>query len=169
MLFGVLVVLILLPIIILNFNKKFRSTFSKTTSDNFEIIIEVLLGFIYFFIIIFSTFSSYQFQPFPIILFGAVLYFVGITLTYIGYYTFFVYRGNLINKGIYKVSRNPTYLFSYIAILGIAILSGSYILLILLILLIIFTHRIITNEECFLKKVYGNKYLKYKRDTPRYL
>lgn len=169
MLLGILIVLILLPIIIFNFDKNFRDTFSKTTSNNLGIVIEILLGFIYFFIIMFSTLSPYRIQSNFMILFGILLYFAGITLTYIGYYNFFVHKGNLIDKGIYKISRNPTYLFSYVAILGIVIISNSFILFVLLILLIVFTHKIIINEEQFLEKIYGNKYLRYKKKTPRYL
>jgi protein-S-isoprenylcysteine O-methyltransferase Ste14 len=155
------------PTFIFALSKKFRNTFSKVNSFGLDIIFEFLIGINYFFIVFIAFFISVSDNIF-LIFFGSLIYLIGFIFTYIGYCDFYKNNGNLIENGIYHISRNPTYLFTFIAILGVVIISKSLILLLFLILQILFTHKIILNEEKSLEKEFGKEYIKYVNKTPRY-
>ncbi len=74
-----------------------------------------------------------------------------------------------IRKGIYRYSRNPMYFFFFTGMLGVCIASASLWMLIILILFFIATHLIVLGEERYCEQTYGEEYLKYKAETPRYL
>ena len=75
----------------------------------------------------------------------------------------------LISKGIYRISRNPMYLFYFIGTLGICIASASLWMLLLLIPFIIFTHLTILGEERYCTQTYGEEYKEYLKKVRRYL
>lgn len=50
-------------------------------------------------------------------------------------------------KGVYKISRNPLYFFTALALLGVSIASASLLMMTLIILYSIFQHFIILGEE----------------------
>lgn len=102
------------------------------------------------------------------IILGIIIYVFSIFCTYLGYYTFFKNKKTLINSGIYKFSRNPTYLFSFIAIFGVSIMTRSAPIFLLLCIQILLTHKIILNEEKELEKEFGKKYIEYKKKVGRY-
>ena len=71
----------------------------------------------------------------------------------------------LVTKGIYSKIRNPIYLFTIIANIGIIyLLNNKYLYLIVPVILIIQIIRI-KREEKVLIKIYGDRYLEYKKDT----
>ncbi len=101
---------------------------------------------------------------------GIFIFLIGIVGILISYHNYFTTDANmLITKGLYQLSRNPIYLFSIIAFLGMAILCSSYIMLIILVIYPILQHPIIKEEERFCRERYGNKYYEYAKRVRRYL
>jgi protein-S-isoprenylcysteine O-methyltransferase Ste14 len=72
-------------------------------------------------------------------------------------------------KGVYKISRNPLYFFTALALLGVSIASASLLMMTLIILYSIFQHFIILGEERFCLETYGEAYRRYMERVPRYL
>lgn len=78
-------------------------------------------------------------------------------------------KTDLINSGIFKVTRNP-YFLSYIILFLAYILSVANVLIIISsILSFISIHKMILKEEKYLEALHGVKYLDYKNNVPRYL
>ncbi|MDP2947453.1 MAG: methyltransferase [Nanoarchaeota archaeon] len=163
---GIFALIIYLPILFLITQKDFRSRFSKINSKGFDLIIESLIGILYFVVIFYSFFVSVKLNFFLII--GILIYFPALFLTYRGYFVFYKSKG-LITQDIYSISRNPTYFFGFVSILGIALMNLSWEISILLVLLFLLTHRIVLNEEKYLGKKYGRKYLDYKKRVGRWI
>ena len=72
-------------------------------------------------------------------------------------------------KGVYKISRNPIYFFTALALLGVSIASASLLMMTLIILYSIFQHFIILGEERLCLDMYGEAYRGYMERMPRYL
>lgn len=165
---GFLVLLIYLPIFLLSFKKDFKSRFSKINSiKKIDLVLEAIAGVLYFLIILINFLIPFS-QEFTNLIIGLIIYFIGLVLTYLGYITFYKNKG-LITKGIYQYSRNPTYFFGFISLIGIIIITQNFYQIILLILLILITHKIILNEEKFLEEQYKKEFLEYKNKTKRYI
>lgn len=78
-------------------------------------------------------------------------------------------KTDLVDTGIYRLSRNPYFLSYDILIFGYVLIFPSIILFMLLITLAIIFHNMILEEEKYLKTVHGEKYEKYKTKVNRYL
>lgn len=92
---------------------------------------------------------------------------IAILISYVNYFTSPL--GKLIQKGLYQISRNPIYVFSLFALIGIAVLCESFLFGFLLVIYFIIQHPIIKEEERFCKENFGEEYEKYKMRTRRYL
>lgn len=75
----------------------------------------------------------------------------------------------LIERGVYRFSRNPFFLAYLTAFLGYGVLLQSAILLGLLLLCLAATHAMIRKEEAYLTGSHGAVYEAYKQRVPRYL
>ena len=76
----------------------------------------------------------------------------------------------LINTGLFRFSRNPTYLGMTITLLGEAIFLGSLITFIIPILFVILINNFNINfEEKILENKFGTKYLEYKKKVRRWI
>ncbi len=76
---------------------------------------------------------------------------------------------SFINDGIYSVCRNPLYLFSFIALIGVLFLKGQISLIILggVVFLLIYRFTILS-EEAFLRNKFGESYEEFLKNTPRF-
>lgn len=75
----------------------------------------------------------------------------------------------LIRSGPFSMVRNPLYVFSFIATVGIGMQSGMLIILVILISAFIFYYPMVVNkEEGFLENKFGEDYRKYKNEVPRW-
>ena len=77
--------------------------------------------------------------------------------------------GNLVTNGIYSRTRNPVYLAFMLIIAGIAFLFPGLLTLIWLIICIAVLYGLAKAEERDLERVYGDKYLDYKRKVPLFI
>lgn len=76
----------------------------------------------------------------------------------------------LITGGPYSLSRNPMYVAWTLMYLGIGLISKSLWIIILLPIVLAFTHFFdVLREERFLEEEFGDEYLLYKRKVRRYL
>ncbi len=75
----------------------------------------------------------------------------------------------LVTGGLYAYSRNPGYVASLAAALGLAVVAGSVIVLALAGGLLAIYFLFALNEERWLAKGYGTAFLRYMVDTPRFV
>ena len=75
----------------------------------------------------------------------------------------------LVTKGVYSVSRNPSYVSDVLVKMSIGIACLSWLFLLVAIADFILLSTIISAEEQFLLENYGNDYRDYLNRTPRWL
>ena len=109
--------------------------------------------------------------------FGTLLFYIGLAIygvsgiaTVISFLNYFsTPLDQPIRKGMYKISRNPIYVFASLTIAGIALMCHSVIMGVIVILHCILQHFIILEEEKFCLEKYGEEYKEFKERVPRYL
>ncbi len=72
-------------------------------------------------------------------------------------------------RGLYRISRNPIHVSSFIAWLGVGIATMSWIILLIAIVEQILMHKTTLDEERFCLEAYGDSYREYMEKVPRYL
>ncbi len=116
---------------------------------------------------------------------GVVLRIFGLTLQGIGLFLFIRgladlgaswrlgtdvdHPGALVSTGIYRLTRNPIYLFFNLLFLGTFFLHGDAILLLLGAGLGVLLHHLVLREERVLHRLYGVEYDRYRAKTDRYV
>ncbi len=108
---------------------------------------------------------------------GTILFFAGLLTFAIGLiiltaatcYFLSVPPDQLISKGVYRFSRHPMYLATFLICLGAGISSGSWIFIILSIVMIYCFHREALVEERFCLNRYGKTYQQYMNHVPRWI
>jgi protein-S-isoprenylcysteine O-methyltransferase Ste14 len=110
---------------------------------------------------------------------GAVLFIIGLLIGIAGVRGFLAAATNistdlpataLVVDGIYKRSRNPLYLAMTLAYIGLAIAAGSAWAIALLFPLLVLMHvGVISREERYLEREFGDKYRQYKSRVRRWL
>ena len=74
-----------------------------------------------------------------------------------------------ITKGVYAISRHPGYLGFFLGLIGIGIVSASWLFLLCGLVWIISLHFGVIEEELILLEKYGDSYLEYMKHTPRWI
>jgi len=75
----------------------------------------------------------------------------------------------LVTAGPYSVVRNPLYVFSFIGVVGIGLLSEMMTLLALAVIVFVLYHRtVVGREEKYLAGIYGDVYARYVAAVPRW-
>ena len=76
----------------------------------------------------------------------------------------------VVRAGPFSVVRNPLYVFSFIAMVGIGLQSGMLLVTVVLITAFIFYYpMVVAKEEAYLENKFGEPYAKYKREVPRWI
>lgn len=79
-------------------------------------------------------------------------------------------NAKLVTEGPYSLCRNPLYLFSYLGGVGIMFLTETFVFPILFTIYFLgYYHYVMRQEEKFLSKKYGMKYLAYMDRIPRFI
>jgi len=104
-------------------------------------------------------------MAFPVFLFSGYLAFAGLNT---------VFREvrdvpQVIQKGVFSISRHPIYLSALLLYLGSFLTTFSLLSLALLFSIFLYYRHIALFEERLLEKKFGQDYEEYKRDTPRWL
>ncbi len=76
---------------------------------------------------------------------------------------------NPVTKGVYRFSRNPMYLGTFLFFVGTGIACLSWVFLILTGVLIVLMHVDVVSEERSCLQKYGNQYQEYMSHIPRWL
>lgn len=74
-----------------------------------------------------------------------------------------------VSYGIYKISRNPAFVGFDLMYIGICLLYCNVLTIVFSLFAIIMLHFQILEEEKYLKKTFGEKYLTYKNKVCRYI
>ncbi len=74
-----------------------------------------------------------------------------------------------VSNGIYKISRNPAFVGFDLMYIGICLLYCNVLTIVFSLFAIIMLHFQILEEENYLKKTFGEKYLTYKNKVCRYI
>ncbi len=156
----------LIMLIVKDANKKMEfPAYNKT-----EKIISTFTNFILFFgLFIYSVFLPLQL--------GTIWFYVGLALCVSGVIVWTMAMVNIANiplgepwvKGLYRFSRHPMVLSSFLIFIGAGIASASWVFLLFSIVLIILSAILITAEERFCLEKYGNAYREYMNRTPRWI
>jgi len=75
----------------------------------------------------------------------------------------------LSKTGLYSISRNPMYVAYLIYLIGCCILTGSWLLLLVLIFFQISVHFLILSEERWCTEQFGEPYTTYLKNVRRYI
>jgi protein-S-isoprenylcysteine O-methyltransferase Ste14 len=103
--------------------------------------------------------------PIMVVAFGITLWgyrFLGIDNTYYE-------NGGLVTGGMYEYSRNPQYVTSVLATVGLGITTGSWVTVALAVVLFALYFLFVLNEERWLMKGYGQAFADYMHSTPRFV
>ena len=124
---------------------------------------------VYLLLVIYSIFlplklgTIWFYVGLPICLLGLILYtipFVNVASTPIN---------KPVTEGIYRYSRHPMYVTSFLVFMGVGIASASWVFLLLSVLFIMLVSFFVVSEERFCLKYYGNTYREYMNRTPRWI
>jgi len=72
-------------------------------------------------------------------------------------------------KGLYRISRNPIYLGTFLIFIGIGIACASWLFLLLIAVFIVLYDILIAPEERWCLEKYGDAYREYMNSTPRWI
>jgi protein-S-isoprenylcysteine O-methyltransferase Ste14 len=76
----------------------------------------------------------------------------------------------VVRVGVFSVVRNPLYVFSFIAVLGVGLQSGMLLVLAVLVAaFVLYYPLVVAKEEAFLQHKFGESYVKYMQEVPRWI
>ena len=78
-------------------------------------------------------------------------------------------KEKVITKGLYRFTRNPTYIGMILMQIGLGIACSSWLYLLLTVALIILLNANLSAEERYCLYRFGDDYRKYKNITPRWI
>ena len=161
----------LIPLLLALPASKGREKGSNFTADfsNTQKNVHHCFHVVYFLLLVYSIFLPLQL--------GSVWCYAGLTiylLALIPYTIGFVNvattpRDKSVIRGVYRYSRHPIYLTSFLMFIGVGIASASWIFLLLSVIFIILSSVFVASEESFCAKHYGDTYRAYMNRTPRWI
>ncbi len=121
----------------------------------------------------FKPFFNMDFLPYNFLAtIAVVLFLIGIPFYIISIVTLRrAFRsGKLVTSGVFGICRHPIYTSGVIFFTpGLALLLNSWIIFTTPAMMYIFLRLLITKEEVYLEKTFGNEYNEYKRRVPAVL
>lgn len=75
----------------------------------------------------------------------------------------------IVTSGVYKISRNPAFVGFDLLYIGTTLTVPNAVVMLVAIISIALMHLQILEEEKFLPRAFGEEYIQYKENTPRYL
>lgn len=119
--------------------------------------------------VILMIFSSLQIDL-PIFYVGIGIYLLGFIIVMVSLWTFrLTPAGQIVDTGIYRISRNPQWVGLVLVFIGTATTTAAWLPFILLAVLFFAYHFQILLEEGVCSSVYGVDYHAYMHSVPRYL
>jgi protein-S-isoprenylcysteine O-methyltransferase Ste14 len=138
-------------------------------SDSKEKILSNILLIVMFGSFIYSVFMPLNFGTIWFSV-GLIVYFAGLVLITISMINFATTPlDKPVIKGVYRFSRNPMFLGWFLIYFGIAIVSLSWVYVLITILFIIIVNISSPFEEDITLEHYGNPYKEYMKRTPKWI
>ena len=101
---------------------------------------------------------------------GLIIYLFGIVFTIVAILNFATSpKDKVINKGLYRFTRNPTYIGMLLMQIGLGIACSSWLYLLLTVVLMILLNANLSAEERYCLYRYGDDYRKYRNSSPRWI
>jgi len=108
---------------------------------------------------------------------GTIWFYVGLIMCILGIITWTLAMVNIRNipvgeawtKGLYRYSRHPMILSSFLVFIGAGIASASWVFLLFSIAYVILSYFLVTAEEHFCLARYGASYREYLEKTPKWI
>ncbi len=129
--------------------------------------------------------SSSKLLLFPVLVYsiflpmklGTTWFYAGLPITLLGLINITIVMINWaitppntpITRGLYHYSRNPMYVTMFIFLLGLGIVTASWVLLLLFIVFVVGCVVFVNVEEQSCLKKYGDAYREYMNRTPRWI
>jgi protein-S-isoprenylcysteine O-methyltransferase Ste14 len=161
----------LIPLFLAILISKGRESGSNFTAgfNNTQKIAHYSFHLIYLLIVMYSIFLPLKL--------GTVWFYVGLPICLLGLIPYTVVLVNVaatppdkvITKGVYRYSRHPMYLTSFLIFIGIGIASASWLFLLLTVVYITMVLISVAAEEHFCLGHYGDSYREYMDSTPRWI
>jgi len=101
---------------------------------------------------------------------GLIIYLFGIAFTIVAVRNFATSpKDKVITKGLYRFTRNPTYIGMLLMQIGLGIACSSWLYLLLTVVLAIMLNANLSAEERYCLYRYGDDHRKYMNRTPRWI
>jgi protein-S-isoprenylcysteine O-methyltransferase Ste14 len=101
---------------------------------------------------------------------GLIVFVIGLIIFIRATYDFITTKpSKIIKTGVYKISRHPMYLATFIITMSVSIASLSWLFLMLSILMMFFFNKEALIEERFCLELFGEEYKDYIRHTSRWI
>jgi len=101
---------------------------------------------------------------------GLVIFLFGIVFTIVAILNFATSpKDKVITKGLYRFTRNPTYIGMILMHIGLGVACSSWLFLLLAVVLMILLNAVLPSEERYCLYRFGDDYRKYKNRTPRWI
>ena len=101
---------------------------------------------------------------------GLIICLLGMIFTIVAIHNFATSpKDKVITKGLYRFTRNPTYIGMILMQIGLAIACSSWLYLLLTVALMILLNANLSAEERYCLYRFGDNYRKYKNSTPRWI
>jgi len=78
-------------------------------------------------------------------------------------------KDKVITRGLYRFTRNPSYVGMILMHIGLGIACSSWLFLLLTVVMMIMLNAVLPSEERYCLYRYGDDYRKYKNSTPRWI
>lgn len=79
-------------------------------------------------------------------------------------------NNELVTDGPFSIVRNPLYVGSFFAMVGLGLLTGSLLITLLIVLAFVFCYALtVPREELYLSRKFGEQYIRYMQRVPRWL
>jgi len=157
---------IIMMLIVKDVMKKMESPVYNKTENTIFIFTNIIL---FFGLFIYSIFLPLKL--------GTIWFYAGLAICILGVITWTMAMVNIANipigeawtKGLYRYSRHPMVLSSFLIFIGAGIASASWIFLLFSILFIILSTILVNKEEYFCLEKFGDEYRKYVNRTPKWI
>ncbi len=158
------------PLIMMLIIKDAAKKMEAPTYNKTEKIISISTSFALFFgLFIYSIFLPLQL--------GTAWFYTGLAICVLGVATWTIAMVNIANiplgetwaKGLYRYSRHPMVLSSFLVFIGAGIASASWVFLLFSIVFIVLSFILVIAEERSCLNKFGNAYREYMNRTPRWI
>ena len=142
------------------------NNFRRTKIEKY---IGIIANFLWLFLLAYSIFLPLLFQSIWFYL-GLFAFIFGTLLLSFATLRFITTpTDELIQSGVYKISRHPMYLATFLICLGAGVASASFIFILLSVILFVCLYYEARVEERYCHKIYKNLYEKYIHSVPRWV